>query len=412
MRRTRVVFLVAIALVPSAAWPQGNPVGPEFRVNTFTTNEQRYASLATDSSGNFVVVWTSLYQDGSYSGVYAQRYASDGSPLGPEFRVNTYTTDDQRYASLAADSSGNFVVVWTSDTQDGSNSGVFAQRYASSGIPVGPEFRVNTQTISFQETPSVAADSSGNFVVVWSSLAQDGSIWGVFGQRYAASGAPLGPEFRVNTYVTYIQARPSVGADSAGNFVVTWESDVQDGSGFGIFAQRYAASGAPLGSEFRVNTHTPSAQWFPSVAADSIGFVVIWDSYGQDGSSRGVFGQRYAISGTTLGAEFRVNTYTTDAQIYPRVAADSGGDFVVVWQDASLDSFGQRYVASGAPLGAQFRINTYTTGFQHNPSVGADSSGNFVVVWSSYPQDGSSWGVFGQRYNMIVPVELMHFRVE
>ena len=34
------------------------------------------------------------------------------------------------------------------------------------------------------------------------------------------------------------------------------------------------------------------------------------------------------------------------------------------------------------------------------------------VVWASNLQDGSSLGVFGQRYNMIVPVELMHFRVE
>jgi hypothetical protein len=44
--------------------------------------------------------------------------------------------------------------------------------------------------------------------------------------------------------------------------------------------------------------------------------------------------------------------------------------------------------------------------------VTADSSGRFVVVWNSDTQDGSAFGVFGQRYNMIVPVELMHFRVE
>jgi hypothetical protein len=90
-------------------------------------------------------------------------------PLGPEFRVNTYTTGLQWFPSVAADTSGNFVVVWSSDGQDGSSWGVFAQRYASSGFPVGPEFRVNTYTTSPQGGSfdiAVASDPSGNFVVV------------------------------------------------------------------------------------------------------------------------------------------------------------------------------------------------------------------------------------------------------
>ena len=38
---------------------------------------------------------------------------------------------------------------------------------------------------------------------------------------------------------------------------------------------------------------------------------------------------------TDAGVQFQVNTYTTDYQSYPSVAADADGDFVVVW-----DSFG------------------------------------------------------------------------
>jgi len=43
----------------------------------------------------------------------------------------------------------------------------------------------------------------------------------------------------------------------------------------------------------------------------------------------------------------------------------------------------------GDPLGLEFRVNTHTT----------------------LSQGGSS-GVFGQRYNLIVPVELMQFSIE
>ena len=56
----------------------------------------------------------------------------------------------------------------------------------------------------------MANDSSGNFVVVWRSNGQDGSFYGIFGQRYASSGTPLGPEFPVNTYTTDVQELPAI----------------------------------------------------------------------------------------------------------------------------------------------------------------------------------------------------------
>src|SRR5437773_1937133 len=145
--RTRVVLLAALVSVPQAARPQGTPLGPEFRVNTFITGAQGFASAAFDGSGNFVVAWTSL-QDGSSYGVFGQRYLSSGAPSGPEFPVNTFTANHQFIPSVAADAAGNFVVVWQSSAQDGSGYGVFGQRYLASGAPLGSEFRVNTYVTS------------------------------------------------------------------------------------------------------------------------------------------------------------------------------------------------------------------------------------------------------------------------
>jgi hypothetical protein len=74
--------------------------------------------------------------------------------------------------------------------QDGSGIGVFGQRYTSSGTPAGTEFQVNTYTTNFQGFQAVAAAAAGNFVVVWeSALDQDGSGAGVFGQRMQLCGA-------------------------------------------------------------------------------------------------------------------------------------------------------------------------------------------------------------------------------
>jgi hypothetical protein len=416
MRGVSRLLFVALVFVPCAVSAQGgNPIGPEFRVNTYTTDSQYRPALAADLTGSFVVVWQSLFQDGSDWGIFGQRYDSTGAPLGPEFRVNTHMAGSQYQPAVASDSSGNFVVVWADGFQDGSINGVFGQRYESSGAPLGPEFRVNTYTTLPQYFPAVASDSSGNFVVVWHSINQDGSSRGVFGQRYTSTGAPLGPEFRVNTYTTSDQAFPAVASDSSGNFVVVWASEYQDGSVWGVFGQRYASTGAPLGPEFRVNTYTTSFQDAPAVASDSSGnFVVVWRSYSQDGSGEGVFGQRYDSTGAPLGPEFGVNTYTTNWQDEPAVASDSSGSFVVVWSSPQDGSgvFGQRYDGTGAPLGAEFRVNTYTPVSLGQPAVASDASGNFVVVWRNYSQDGSKWGVFGQRYRAIVPVELMRFGVE
>jgi hypothetical protein len=406
-----ISILIILAALPCAAVAQPMPAGGEFRVNTYTTSNQ-YRPAVAAVADHFVVVWTSGGQDGSYSGIFGQPYDGAGAAVGGEFRVNTYTTSYQSAPAVAADAAGNFVVVWQSDTQDGSGYGIFGQRYDGAGAAVGGEFRVNTYTTSHQRYPAVAMDAGGSFVVVWEGDLQDGDSAGIFGQRYDAAGAAVGGEFRVNTYTTSSQRYPAVAADGAGNFVVVWQSTTQDGSGLGIFGQRYDAAGAAVGGEFRVNTYTTISQVFPAAAADGAGnFVVVWQSLTQDGSDFGIFGQRYDAAGAAVGSEFRVNTYTTDFQRYPSVAADGAGNFVVVWQSLTQDGsgsgvFGQRYDAAGAAVGGEFRVNTYTTSFQSAPTVAADAAGNFVVVWQSDTQDGSSDGIFGQRYGGLLPATL------
>jgi hypothetical protein len=91
-------------------------------------------------------------------------------------------------------------------------------------------------------------------------------------------------------------------------------------------------------------------------------FLIVWDSFGQDGDNTGIYGQRYASNGAPLGGEFRVNTYTIGDQRFPAVAFDPLGGFVVAWDTGFFaDISAQRYASTGAPLGGEFRVNTYTT---------------------------------------------------
>ena len=52
-----------------------------------------------------------------------------------------------------------------------------------------------------------------------------------------------------------------------------------------------------------------------------------------------------------------------------------------------------------AAQGGEFPINTYTTGNQGAPVVAMNASGEFVVTWISYGQDGSDYGIVGQRFD-------------
>jgi hypothetical protein len=391
------------------------PIGPEFRVNTYTTADQRAAFVAGTLGFNYhrVFVWTSIEQDGSGLGVFGR---VDGSG---EFRVNTHTTGYQADPSVAIDESGNFVVVWTSD-QDGSESGVFGQRFAADGAPLGPEFRVNTYTSDSQQQARVATDGNGNFVVVWTSEGQDGSAAGIFGQRFSSSGGPVGPEFRVNSYTTGFQYRPAIAADvNPNNFVVVWQDGTVPGGGGpgrGVFGQRFATAGVPLGPEFEVETYTTGFHGAPALVVQPGGsFVVVWHSDGQDGSDLGIYGQLYGSAGAPFGAEFRVNAYTTGAQAFPSIGMDGFGCFFIAWTSddgSGTGIFGQAYPL-GQPTEPQYRVNTYTTGSQQKPMAASDGAiGTFVIAWESQDQDGSGYGIFAQADNHFIPVELMTVGVE
>ena len=267
--------------------------GEEFQVSTYTNSHQQFPAVAMDEKGNFVIAWCSWGQDGSTGGVFAQRFNKKGKAIGSEFQVNTYTNSHQQFPAVAMDAKGNFVITWHSYGKDGSGYGIFAQRFNKKGKATGSEFQVNTYTKSAQH-PAVAMDGTGNFVITWESYGGDGSLEGVFAQRFNKKGKAIGSEFQVNTYTNDDQSNPTVAMDEKGNFVITWHSYGQDGSMFGIFAQRFNKKGKAIGEEFQVNTYTNAQQLWPAIAMDKKGnFFITWESSGQDGSGYGIFAKMF-----------------------------------------------------------------------------------------------------------------------
>jgi hypothetical protein len=213
--------------------------------------------------------------------------------------------------------------------------------------------------------------------------------------------------------------------DSDGDFVVVWESSGSygsDNSGYSVQGQRYNADGLAQGGQFQVNSYTTDNQGVADVAMDSDGdFVVVWMSDSVT-NYNSIQGQRYNSAGTAQGSEFQVDSYTAGSPVYPEVAMDSDGDFVVVWHswgsggndnDGSSVQ-GQRYDSAGMAQGNQFQVNSYTTDSQIWVAAAMDDEGDFVVVWASegsYGNDTSSDSIQGQRYNSVGTAQGGEFQV-
>ena len=202
--------------------------------------------MSSATNGDFVVAWRSYGSfgtDSDVASIQGQRYASDGSPQGGQFQVNTYTTDRQLFLSVSSASNGGFVVVWDSYRSSGTDNsyGIHGQRFASDGSPEGGQFQVNTYTTGIQEFPFVSSAPNGDFVVAWTSWGADG----IQAQRFASDGSPTGGEFQVNTYTTATQRWPAVSSAANGDFVVAWNgygSFGTDSSIGSIQAQRFAST--------------------------------------------------------------------------------------------------------------------------------------------------------------------------
>lgn len=228
--------------VQMQVFSDGDTDDASMQVNSHTTGSQGKVAIASDDNDNLVAVWHSE-QDGSGHSVHGQRYefsAAGGlDKVGSEFQINTYTTGSQQYPRIAVRGSGEFVVVWQSENQDGSDFSIQGQRYNSDGATMGGEFQVNTITTGRQDQPAVAFDDNGHFLIVWRSANE------IHGQRYLSDGSPLGGEFQVTADSPYPKERPDVVSNDSFDFVVTW----QDSNANEIRAQRLTLTSRPTFSK-------------------------------------------------------------------------------------------------------------------------------------------------------------------
>jgi hypothetical protein len=185
--------------------------------------------------------------------------------------------------------------------------------------------------------------------------------------------------------------------------LVTWqgpgltEEDQED-----IFAQRFDPNGGPVGDEFIVNTNTIGEQLYPSVAMNNAGaFIIVWESENiPEEGDKAICGRFYDSNGIEFDIEFLISEEPSDCRT-PEVAIDPNGNFTVVWlqRKGSNSIQGRLFNADCNALTDTFEINTIGFSSNTRPAIAMRADGDFVVTWDGDPNRASDDDIHARLFD-------------
>lgn len=331
----------------------GNKVGSTILVNTTTADDQYGGNTTALDDGGFIVTWVSATVEDemnyTLNGVVtAQRFDANGNKVGGETEFGSCDANSPPFV-VALDSGGvNFY--WTNYSDGVAQT--YVQSLDNNGDPVG-----GPQIVQSGMQLNSITNIGGNIIATFSN-------GDVYVRNLGASGTG-GSASLVNTgFISNDQILSHVAETGNGKYVVIWTSLGQDGNGYGIFQQLYNADGTPSGGQTQVNTTTTGNQYYSQVTALADGqYVVVYSS--PDGSGPGVFAQIFDADGQKVGTEFMINTTTTGNQTLPEVVAGDDGSFAVYWSGVDSSNNGQIYQRdyhAGLTLDGTSSVDTLTGG--------------------------------------------------
>ncbi|HZH51804.1 MAG TPA: VCBS domain-containing protein, partial [Microvirga sp.] len=238
----------------------------------------------------------------------------------------------------------------------------------------------------------------GGFVQTWSWPEGDFSTMAVMVQAYDEDGNKVGGPVYANKRVPNDAASellPSsylapigVTALADGGFVLIWEDLNGSQGGAGLSGRVFNADGSARTPIFGVSSPDDGlflAGDIEVVGLTGGGFAVAWSNSG----TAKAYARAFDANGNPQGSSVVLSEGHSSAyeQIGPRLAADSSGGFVVVWEASKAgedtDIYLQGFSASGTARGAGIQVNTNPVGDQTNAQV-VETPAGLMVTWTSY----------------------------
>jgi hypothetical protein len=291
------------------------PLATEFRLNQIWQASQWRPLIAPTPSGGFVVAWSGNWDGDSFLRIFD----ASGSPLTNDVLINQFTNDAQVDPAVAAAANGTIFAVFvdfSSHSAIGSGLDLYGRLFSATGAPLGDEFLLTSNAYTFgdQRLPRIATDASNHFVVVWTSESVDGSGYAVVGKRFDSTGAAIGSEFQVNTTTASDQTEPRVACAADGDFVVSW-TDYSTGSGR-IKCRRFTSAAIPKGGENLVHDNAAPTN-LAEISMNAAGTDVVFAYDVDNGTDYDVLARRFV---ETAGPQIYCSAKSNSAGCTPAIA--------------------------------------------------------------------------------------------
>jgi len=266
----------------------------------------------------------------------------------------------------------------------------------------------NVSGIAPDVSPAVTVRKTGGPVVVWQTdTVPGGALLDIAGRLYSPGLTAEGESFQVNSYTSQQQKNPAIAsfANGSGGFVVVWQSDGQDGDGYGIFAQMFNENGSKYGPELQVNTVTAGAQENPRVATFGDGsFIVVWEGHsGNEEGGKNIYARLFNDIGESVGPQVTMSPNLDFDQRWPDVANRDDVGLIATWTSVGQGVICKLLTFGAIPDVPEFICSDFQSSSQKRSVAGGFTgslSGGFMVAWESYGQDpGGANGVFMQSYD-------------
>lgn len=377
----------------------------EFQINTTEANDQRLPAVSALADGGFAVVWYSMEQDGSSSGVYWQRLDKTGLPSGGEVLANVTTANNQQYADIATLSDGRVLIAWEGyGNVPGAGFAAYARFFLADGTPDSGEILLNSPTSAFEKRPALASLPGVGFAAAWKGNQPDNAEIG--GGLFDLTGAPVTGQMQLNDYEGGTEYDPVLATFADGQWVALWYSKSPIDSTNDIFGRRFDETGTPLGAEFQVADDPDDSEFQPAVAtfgkAGQQKSVAVWTDSATDGTLYNVRAQVFWQDGATHGSELPISGNIMGLQSRPGACGHEGG-FVVTWSDQAAGGHNgvlfKRFDDNGSSVGDTTPVNTFEPTVPPYPNdVACFPDGGFVIVWETSGQEGDGYGIYAKRF--------------
>ena len=243
---------------------------------------------------------------------------------------------------------------------------------------VKPDFRVdNAPSAAEAGEPAVQALLNSSFVVAWLDLRN--YPWSkVIAKIYDQNGTLIRNEFQLDDggslYCAFDIGAGGMTTDSNGNFFLTftWSNDYTILYGR---LRKFLPNGDPAGPSVSTRESGPTYSQVIQVARGKNDKIII--SYA---AANTIYYRIFDNNLSAITNSIQVNQTTSYGPT--GLAANAGGDFVVVWEMMDGPMMARLYDSDGNPRGGEFGIEQGVSAGR-DPRVAYNKQGNFCVVWWS-----------------------------